>query len=102
MIGAGCVAKRAAVGVRHWGHLPPQVLAGAVADLLMGKVRNEAWHQAYRALEYASARKRLPEQERCANPRRPRRTDLRRAVSTAYLRHVPLSGEAISPSEKEK
>ena len=31
-------------------------LAGTVADLLMGKGRNEAWHQVYRALEHASAR----------------------------------------------
>ena len=31
-------------------------LTGAIADLLMGKARNEAWHQVYRALEYASAR----------------------------------------------
>ena len=31
-------------------------LAGAIADMLMGKGRNEAWHQVYRALEHASAR----------------------------------------------
>ena len=32
-------------------------LAGAIADILMGKGRNEAWHQVYRALEHANARK---------------------------------------------
>ena len=32
-------------------------LAATVADTLMGKGRNEAWHQAYRALEHASAKK---------------------------------------------
>ena len=31
-------------------------LTGAIADMLMGKARNEAWHQVYRALEHASAR----------------------------------------------
>ena len=31
-------------------------LAGAIADMLMGKGRNEAWHQVYRALEHATAR----------------------------------------------
>ena len=31
-------------------------LAGVIADILMGKGRNEAWHQVYRALEHGSAR----------------------------------------------
>ena len=31
-------------------------LAGTIADILMGKGRNEAWHQVYRALEHTSAR----------------------------------------------
>lgn len=32
-------------------------LAATVADTLMGKRRGEAWHQAHRALEHASAKK---------------------------------------------
>ena len=32
-------------------------LAGVVANMLMGKGRNEAWHQVYRALEHGSARR---------------------------------------------
>lgn len=31
-------------------------LAGAAADILMGKRRGEEWHQVYRALEHAGAR----------------------------------------------
>ena len=32
-------------------------LAATIADALMGRSRNDAWHQAYRALEHGSARK---------------------------------------------
>ena len=31
-------------------------LAGTAADLLIGRSRNEAWHQVYRALEHGKAR----------------------------------------------
>ena len=32
-------------------------LAATAADALMGKGRNDAWHQTYRALEHGSARR---------------------------------------------
>ena len=32
-------------------------LAAAVADALMGRGRNDAWHQAYRALEHGNAKR---------------------------------------------